>query len=43
MFLLQSLGIATPNLGYKYNLPEYTETEVIGESYCLLHYIIKLS
>lgn len=26
-----SLGIATPLLGYKYNLPEYTETEVIDK------------
>lgn len=26
-----SLGIATPKLGYKYNLPEYTETEVIDK------------
>lgn len=26
-----SLGIATPRLGYKYNLPEYTETEVIDK------------
>lgn len=32
LFPLPSLAIATPQLGYKYKLAEYTDDQVIGES-----------
>jgi len=31
LFPLPSLAIATPQLGYKYKLAEYTDDQVIGE------------